>query len=93
MFGAIGITAPFSAALLVQGLIVLWVAMPSTPGFFGPFEFASVTALGWYGVHGSLAAAWALSYHVLSLIPITVIGLYYVARSGLQLGELKQLKG
>jgi len=92
MFRAIGITAPFSAALLVQGLIVLWVAMPSTPGFFGPFEFASVTALGWYGVQGSLAAAWALSYHVLSLIPITVIGLYYVARSGLHLGELQQLK-
>jgi uncharacterized protein (TIRG00374 family) len=92
MFRAIGITAPFSAALLVQGLIVLWVAMPSTPGFFGPFEFASVTALGWYGVHGSLAAAWALSYHVLSLIPITFIGLVYVVRSGLQLGELKQLK-
>jgi hypothetical protein len=93
MFRAIGITAPFSAALLVQGLIVLWVAMPSTPGFFGPFEFASVTALGWYGVHDNLAAAWALSYHVLSLIPITLIGLSYVVRSGLQFGELQQLKG
>src|SRR5437773_2373723 len=61
-------------------------------GVVGPFEFASVTALGLYGVHGSLAAAWALSYHVLSLIPITLIGLFYVVRSGLQLGELNQLK-
>ena len=40
----------------------------------------------------SLAVAWALTYHILSLIPITVIGLYYLARSGMRLGELKQIE-
>jgi glycosyltransferase 2 family protein len=92
MFRAIGIDAPYSAAVLVQGLIVFAVVVPTTPGFFGPFEAAAKTALGLYGVDESLALAWALSFHVLTLIPITLIGLYYLARSGLRLGELKNLK-
>lgn len=92
MFKAIGITAPFSAALFVNGLIMLAVALPSTPGYFGPFELAAVAGLGVYGVDRNLAVAWAISFHVLTLIPITLIGLYYVARSGLRLGELRQLK-
>lgn len=91
MFKAVGITAPFSAALFIQGLIVLGVAVPSTPGFFGPFELAAVAGLTLYGVDNSLAAAWALGFHVLSLIPITIIGLYYLARSGMRLGDLKQI--
>ncbi len=92
MFKAIGIDAPFSAALFVQGLIVFAVAVPSAPGFFGAFEAAATTALGLYGVNDTLALAWAFSFHILSLIPITVIGLYYLARSGVHLGELKEIK-
>ncbi|MEX2180241.1 MAG: lysylphosphatidylglycerol synthase transmembrane domain-containing protein [Gemmatimonadaceae bacterium] len=92
MFFAVGIDAPFTAALFVQGLIVIGVALPSTPGFFGLFEAAAVVSLSLYGVTESLAIAWALIYHVLSMIPITVFGLYYLARSGLKLGELKQIQ-
>jgi uncharacterized protein (TIRG00374 family) len=92
MFKAFGIDAPFTAALLVQGLIVFAVAVPSTPGFFGLFELAAQEGLGLYGVGDSLALAWALTFHVLSLIPITLMGLYYLARSGVHLGDLKQIK-
>lgn len=91
-FHALGMNVPFSAALFVQGLVVLGVAVPSTPGYFGPFEIAAVAGLRLYGVDDSLAVAWALSYHVLSLVPITVIGLYYLIRSGLNLGELRALR-
>src|SRR5207237_10793466 len=82
MFRALAIDVPFSAALFIQGLIVIGVALPSTPGYFGPFELGAVAGLRIYGIGDSLAIAWALTYHILSLIPITVIGLYYVARSG-----------
>lgn len=92
MFRALGIHASFFAALFVQGAIVLLVSIPSTPGYFGPFEIAAVAGLHLYGVSESLAAAWALSYHILSLIPITVFGLYYLARSGLHLGQLRELR-
>ena len=91
MMRALDIDAPFSAALFVQGLIVIGVALPSTPGFFGLFEAAAKAGLVLYGVSESLAVAWGLSYHILSLIPITLIGLYYVARAGMSLGELQRI--
>lgn len=93
MFLAVGIEAPYSAALFVQGVIVIGVSLPSTPGYFGFFEAAALASLTLYGVSDSLAIAWALTYHILSLIPITLFGLYYLARSGLKLGELKQIEG
>lgn len=91
-FKAVGIDVPFTAALVVQGIIVFAVAVPSTPGFFGLFEAAAKAGLVIYGVQESLALAWGLSFHVLSLIPIVVVGLYYLARSGVKLGDLKQIK-
>jgi uncharacterized protein (TIRG00374 family) len=92
MFRALDIAAPFSGALFVQGLIVIGVSLPSTPGYFGFFEAAAKAGLVLYGVSESLAVAWGFSYHVLSLIPITVIGLYYLASSGLHLRDLRQLQ-
>ena len=91
-FKAIGIDVSFSAALLVQGIIVFAVVVPSTPGFFGLFEAGAKTGLAIYGVHENLALAWGLTFHILSLIPIVVIGLYYLARSGVKLADLKQIR-
>ena len=89
---AIGIDVAFTAALLVQGIIVFAVVVPSTPGFFGLFEAGAKTGLAIYGVHESLALAWGLTFHILSLIPIVVVGLYYLARSGVKLSDLKQIR-
>ena len=87
-FRAVGISAPFAAALFVQGLIAMGVALPVAPGFFGAFELAGQLGLGVYGVEPSLAATWAVSVHVLSFIPITVLGAWYFARAGLSFGEI-----
>jgi uncharacterized protein (TIRG00374 family) len=91
MFFAVGIDAPFSAALFIQGLIVLGVALPSSPGYFGPYEIAAIAGLSLYGVSHETAVAWALTLHILSLLPITIIGLYYMARSGTKLAQLREL--
>lgn len=85
---AFGIDVPWAATLFVQGLIVIGVAIPSVPGYFGPFEIAAIAALGLYGVDKADAATWALVYHVLSLIPITLIGVYYFARMGLTMNAI-----
>ncbi len=89
-FKAVGIDVPFSAALLVQGLIAVAVALPAAPGFFGVFELVGRTGLGFYGVGGDLAVSWALGYHILTFIPITVIGGIYFARMGVGLTEMGQ---
>ena len=87
-FRAFGITAPLSAALFLQGLIAIGVAAPQAPGFFGVWELFGQAGLGLYGISGDVAVSWALSYHVLTYIPITLMGAWYFARAGLSMGEL-----
>jgi hypothetical protein len=87
-FQAVGITAPFTAALFLNGVSSLASAVPSSPGFFGVFESVSKVALRLYGVPATLAVSWALGYHVLTFIPITVFGAVYAVRLGLGLREL-----
>ena len=88
-FRAVGITAPFSAALFLQAFIALGTAVPALPGFFGVFEYMSVQALAVYGVGQQQAATWAIGFHVLSFIPITLIGAYYFTRLGVRMSELR----
>ena len=86
--GAVGIETPFSSALFVQGIIAIGVAIPSAPGFFGVFEAVAKESLAVYGVGPDLAVAWAIGFHILSFIPITLIGAVYFARLGLKMGDL-----
>jgi uncharacterized protein (TIRG00374 family) len=87
-FLAVGINAPFSAALFLQGLIAIGVALPSAPGFFGIFELFAKAGLSIYAVPDDLAVAWAISFHFLSFIPITVIGGWYFVRLGLHMRDI-----
>jgi len=87
-FLAVGLDAPFTAALFMQSLLAAAVALPSAPGFFGVFEAAAKVSLSVYGVDDTLAVSYALGYHVLSFIPITVIGFWYAGRLGLHLKDL-----
>jgi uncharacterized protein (TIRG00374 family) len=87
-FLAVGIDAPFSAALFLQGLIAIGVALPSAPGFFGIFELFAKAGLSIYGVADDLAVAWAISFHFLSFVPITVIGGWYFVRLGLHMRDI-----
>jgi uncharacterized protein (TIRG00374 family) len=87
-FLAVGIDAPFSAALFLQGLIAIGVALPSAPGFFGIFELFAKAGLSIYGVPDDLAVAWAISFHFLSFVPITLIGGWYFVHLGLHMRDI-----
>jgi glycosyltransferase 2 family protein len=80
-FGAFDIPVSYSGALLLQGLLVLGISIPSTPGFFGPFEAVIVAALALYGVSSSLAFSYAISFHLTTFVPITLLGLWSMART------------
>lgn len=87
-FKALGIEAPFSAAFFLQGVIAIGVALPSSPGFFGLFEAAGKAGLALYGVATSAAVSWAIGFHILSFIPITVLGAWYFTRMHLHVRDL-----
>ncbi len=89
-FLAVGIRVPFTAALFLQGVQAIAVALPSSPGFFGVFETASILGLGVYGVPRELAVSWAIGIHILTFIPITVVGAVYFVRLGLSVGSMQK---
>lgn len=79
----------FSGALFVQSVIALAVSIPSSPGFFGPFEAGARLALELYAVAPSRIAGYAASYHILTFIPVTALGLWYVHRLGISWSEVE----
>jgi uncharacterized protein (TIRG00374 family) len=81
--------AGFAAAVFLQSLVSLAVAIPSSPGFFGPFEAAAKLGLAVWGVGATKAVSFAVGFHIGGFIPVTVLGLYYVWRSGLSWGEVR----
>lgn len=73
-YHAIGIDAPFAASILIMGITVVGMALPTSPGYIGIFELGFVLGLKAFGVHASDALAAAIVYHVLYLIVICLIG-------------------
>lgn len=88
-FLAVGMDLPFSAALFVQTVTAFGVALPSAPGFFGVFEAIAVLTLAVYGVSAALATSWAIGFHILTFIPITLMGAYYFVHLGLHFRDLR----
>ena len=88
-FKAIGISVSLFGAFVVQGLVAIVVAAPSSPGFFGVFEAMARVSLAMYGIPEDQAVAWGFGYHILTFIPITLIGLYYFSRLDLRFGDLR----
>ena len=79
---------PFSGALFLQSVISLAVAIPSSPGFFGPFEAAARVGLGVWDVPAGEAISFAIGYHIGGFIPVTLIGIYYLWSLNLRLSDM-----
>lgn len=88
-FWAFGIETPPGAALVLQSVVAFGVAIPAAPGFFGVFERISRSVLGIYDVSAGAAVSFAIAIHIGWFIPITVIGLVILARTGLSLSALR----
>ena len=75
-FLAFGIQTSPWAALTVQGFVAIAIALPSAPGFFGPFEAAGRLALAYYAIDATTAASFILPFHiVVNFVPAVVLGL------------------
>jgi uncharacterized protein (TIRG00374 family) len=88
-FHAFGLTLPWGAAFVLQGILAFGVALPSSPGFFGLFEGATRAALALYGVSALSATSLAIGYHIAGFLPITVLGLWSLWSANLHLRDLR----
>ncbi len=75
----------FNPPILVLPVILLVVAasnlatsIPSSPGSIGAFEVPAVAALVLVGVGDGVAGAFAVLVHFTSILPVTLLGLFYL---------------
>lgn len=81
---AFGITSPgVIGALFVQSVASLAIALPSSPGYFGPFEAAIRFALQVYAIPPDTIVAYAIALRILMYVSLTTIGLAIAMRLGL----------
>ncbi len=74
-FLAFDINADFWLAVVVVGLIVVGLTLPTVPGFFGTIEYCFVLGLTAAGIDPSLAISAGIFYHIPQWFGVTVVGL------------------
>lgn len=85
---AFGVPATYFQAILVMGVIVFAILLPSPPGYFGVIQGCFVAVLGTQFDKADVFGA-SIYYHMCQYIPVTLVGLFFMNRIGLSLGGLK----
>ncbi|MGH7214901.1 MAG: lysylphosphatidylglycerol synthase transmembrane domain-containing protein [Tepidisphaeraceae bacterium] len=90
---AFHITFPFMGSFLVMTILVVGVAMP-TPGAVGGFHAAyQIAVQAFFGAPDDRAIGAAILLHAISFVPVTLIGLAFMAQEGLTFAGAKELAG
>jgi len=71
---ALGITAPFTVAVLLTCTTNLAMLIPSSPGYIGVFHAAATLTLLPFGVGPSLAFSFAILAYLVNVLPVYIIG-------------------
>lgn len=88
---AFHITFPFVGSFLVMTILVVGVAMP-TPGAVGGFHAAyQIAVQTFFGVPDDRAIGAAIVLHGVSFVPVTLLGLFFMARDGISLSRAQEL--
>jgi uncharacterized protein (TIRG00374 family) len=86
---AIGIELSLAEAVFVTAALNLGVAIPSSPGFVGTYQWLGVAALGVFGFSSEAGLAFAIVMQAVWYVPTTLVGaalLLRSARRGWQVG-------
>jgi glycosyltransferase 2 family protein len=90
---AFHMTFGYLESFLVMTLLVVGVAMP-TPGAIGGFHaMYQITVTTFFGVPTDRAVGGAIVLHAISFLPVTLLGLVFMAREGLSLTRMRKMAG
>ncbi len=68
------------AGFLIQAITSLSVAIPSSPGYIGSWEFMGTLSLSVFKIEKSKALSFALLSHLLSMLPVVILGSIFVIK-------------
>ncbi len=88
---AFGLTMTFPGSFLVVGYLTVGVAVP-TPGAAGGFHYFYKLALTQlFAAPDSAAGAAAIVLHLVTFVPVTILGVIYMWQDGLTLGQVRSV--
>ena len=88
---AFHMTFGYLGSFLVMTLLVVGVAMP-TPGAIGGFHaMYQITVTTFFAVPTDRAVGAAIVLHAISFVPVTLLGLAFMAREGLSLTRMREM--
>jgi uncharacterized membrane protein YbhN (UPF0104 family) len=88
---AFHITFPYTGSFLVMTLLVVGVAMP-TPGAIGGFHAAyQISVETFFAASADQAVGAAILLHAISFVPVTALGLVFMARDGLTFSGVRKM--
>ena len=88
---AFHITLPYIASFLVMTVLVVGVAMP-TPGAVGGFHAAyQIAVQTFFAAPTDRAVGGAIVLHAISFMPVTILGIIYMAREGITLSRARTM--
>lgn len=85
---AFGLDVGFHYYLLVTAAANLAISILVSQGGIGPFEFVTKQTMIAAGVVEGSATAYAIGLHALVLLPVIIVGLYFLGAMGFSLGEM-----
>jgi uncharacterized protein (TIRG00374 family) len=77
------------AGFLIQAVTALSVAIPSSPGYIGSWEFMGTLSLLIFKVNKTKAVSFAVISHIIGIIPVVGLGLIFVLK---EISTLKSFK-
>jgi uncharacterized protein (TIRG00374 family) len=92
---ALSIDLPQPQASMVALVAIALVTMiPSAPGFIGTMQGGGTLALSIYPeIAKEQALAFTIVFHATQWFPVNIVGIIYLVREGLSLGQLSRLAG
>ncbi len=94
VFRAFDFEVGFMGALILQGVLMIGIAIPQGPGFVGTFQLAFAATLGpLFAIPGGRAVACGTIYQIATFLPIVLMGVYSAAKSGVHLRVPHQGEG
>jgi uncharacterized protein (TIRG00374 family) len=84
----------FLAAMFITVLVSFSVAIPSSPGYVGPFHAAVSAGVLFFlpMLDKSTVAGIAIVFHLVCIVPITLAGLYYLWKENMSLSEIRHIE-
>jgi uncharacterized protein (TIRG00374 family) len=87
----LGVSLPFVYAPFVCALLNMGLAVPSSPGYIGVYQFLLVYLLAIFGIPKYQSFAVSLFFHASWYIPYNILGFIFILKEQLHIKDIKKM--